>query len=139
MLGIEGFELFILAAIVLALGVGMVGRARMRVTRQRWTGAADLLGFAEVRSGFRPRISGSEGQVRTTVDVYSKSSGESQSTYTRYRIEFHSIGLGLRLSRQTGWRGVLRVFGAQDIEVGNATFDANFVIKSRSTERKSVV
>ncbi len=134
MFGIEGFELLILAGIVLALVAGMVGRARMRATGQRWTEAADLLGFAKVGSGFRPRISGSEGQVRATVDVYSKSSGQSQSTYTRYRIEFHSIGLGLRLSRQTGWHGVLKAFGAQDIEVGDATFDANFVVKGRSTE-----
>lgn len=134
MLGIEGFELFILAGIVLALGVGMVGRARMRATRQRWTEAANLLGFAKVRSGFRPRISGRDGQVRATIDVYSKSTGQSQSTYTRYRIKFHPIGLGLRLSRQTGWHGVLKVFGAQDIEVGDPTFDATFVIKGKSTE-----
>lgn len=134
MFGIEGFEVLILAGIVLALGVGMVGRARRRATRQRWTEAADLLGFAKVGSGFRPSISGGEGQVRATVDVYSKRSGKSQSTYTRYRIGFHSIALGLRLSRQTGWHGVLKVFGAQDIEVGDATFDANFVIKGGSTE-----
>ena len=134
MFGIEGFELFVLAGILLALGVGMAGRARMRVTRQRWAEAADLLGFAKAGRGFRPSISGSEQQVRATVDVYSKRSGQSQSTYTRYRIDFRSIGLGLRLSRQTGWHGMLKVFGAQDIEVGDATFDANFVIKSKSTE-----
>lgn len=110
-------------------------KAQTRAIREIWVEAAERLGFAMVGTGYRGMaMSGSEGALQATVDVYSKSSGQSQSTYTRYRVAFPPLGLGLRLSRQGGWQGILKALGGQDVEIGDAAFDERFVVKADSPE-----
>lgn len=73
-----------------------------------------------------------------TVEVYTftKGSGKNSSTWTRFHVNFRkSLGLGLQLKRQGFFSGIAKVFGAQDIEIGDAGFDKAIVVKGARPER----
>ncbi|GMQ85011.1 MAG: hypothetical protein BMS9Abin07_0576 [Acidimicrobiia bacterium] len=132
--GIPFIGLLVVGGLI-AVVVMLATRAQTRAIRERWVQAAEQLGFTMMGTAYRGlSMSGSEGALQAKVDVYSKSSGTSSSTYTRYRVEFPPLGLGLGLSRQAGWQGLVRALGGQDVEIDDATFDERFVVKADSPE-----
>lgn len=125
-----------LAAIAVALvGVGIAVVVAGRYHRSRlgaWESAAETLGM-QVEPGalLRPmRMSGVVDGFTAQVWEHRQSSGNSSAVYTRYRVGYPSLRLGLRLARESGYTRLVRIFGAQDLEIGDEGFDAAFEIKT---------
>ena len=69
-----------------------------------------------------------------TEGVYVEVHALQRDTYTatRFGVRFdRPLGLGLRLQRQDGLTGLGTLLGMQDIQTGDATFDARFVVKGQ--------
>jgi len=129
-------------AIVIAIFVGGVILAlyatsrRLKRVKAAWSMAASELGLRHEGGGWttRPALTGELGRLQTRVDVYSTGS-KNKSYWTRYRVEFPEKGQGVRLKRQTGLSRITKLFGAQDIEIGDSIFDKAFVIKADSDQK----
>jgi hypothetical protein len=124
--------LIVLAIIVLVVVALTVGMRQLRSVQDAWEQAAASLGLRATRGNFvtRPRMEGSIGPYRVEIDTYTERSGDSSNVYTRYRVWYDSLGLGLRLTPQHALHRIARFFGAQDVEVGDEEFDDAFVIKA---------
>lgn len=122
------FFFLVIAVIVVAL---VAGRRYMQNVAASWSDAAAALGLSFDRPRFgRPRLSGVVDGMNVDVDVRVRKSGNSTQSFTRYQIRFPSGGFDFRLTRQTGLSRITQLFGAQDVEVGDATFDDAFVVKT---------
>ncbi len=104
--------------------------------RQKWHQAAMSLGF-EHRHGKTfwgtqttgPMLGKREGfDVRITT--FTRSSGEHSSTHTSVEVlSPTNMNLGLHITPEGFFTGVSKMFGTQDIQVGDRTFDDVFLIK----------
>lgn len=106
--------------------------ARSKATTHAWSTAARSLGlpFTPPSFGKPRRMEGSLRGVHLIVDTFTRSTGKSSTTYTRYRARYpRSLALGLRLTKQGFFSGVGKLLGAQDISVGDAFFDQDVVVK----------
>ena len=71
-------------------------------------------------------------QWEVTLDTYTVSSNHSHSTYTRLRAPFvNPDGFRLNLYREGLFTGIGKKLGMQDIEIGDAFFDQQFVIQGQ--------
>jgi hypothetical protein len=69
------------------------------------------------------------------VVVKTVSSGEN-STSTVYRVGFpETLGFQLNVQRTGLFQQVIKIFGAEDIELGDAEFDAKYVVKGWTHEQ----
>ncbi|MEN8114322.1 MAG: hypothetical protein ABFS21_08030 [Actinomycetota bacterium] len=111
-------------------------RQQAAATNEAWKSAADLLHFSFEPGGLSsgPKISGTITDHAAVVESYTKKSGNNSTRYTRYTVEFPSLGVGLGLSQQTGFGGFLKVLGAQDVEVGDPVFDDAFIVKAKDPD-----
>ncbi len=123
---------------VVAIAAALAGARRYA---QQWRDAAEQLELSFQPGGLltRPKLSGRSGDLQISVDVSSSSSASTSSVRTRYRVRYPSLGLGLHLARQTGLDRVAAVFGAQDVNLGDATFDEAFTIKADAEELLSAL
>jgi hypothetical protein len=129
------FWVIILAGALISMGVRLAKRVQAGSFRDSWVEAAERLGFTMTGSGYQGlAMSGSKGSLQANIHVY-RSSGKNAATNTRYEIGLPVLGLGLRLSSATGWQGLLKAFGAQDVEIGDPAFDARFVVKAGNPDR----
>lgn len=98
-----------------------------------WTDTANKLGLRYEPGGFLAggrQISGNLNGQFVVVDTISRGSGNSRTTYTRFRVRYpNALGLGLRLTREGFFSGIGKFFGMQDIEVGDQAFDDQVMIK----------
>ncbi len=122
----------ILAVIVLGVAVVTVAVRQMEAAKQAWERAGATLGLAVNRGSFftRPRIEGTMGPLRVLVDTFTEGGSNNNQTFTRYRVGYPDLGLGLELKAQTAFSRITRLFGAQDVEVGDAEFDDTWVVKA---------
>ncbi|MCZ6794171.1 MAG: tetratricopeptide repeat protein [Planctomycetota bacterium] len=121
------FVVILVAVVVIPLALLTSQR-----TDAAWREAARRLRLHYHPSGFmkKRRISGRFAGFAVVVDTFTRSSGNSSTTYTRFRVSYpRSLGLGLRLTREGFFTGISKVFGAQDIELGAANFDAAILVK----------
>ena len=120
--------------IILGLLVGMaVAITTGRATRARWSDAAARLGLEITPGGMlsSPRIDGLIDHHVVSVHKYTKGGGNNQQVFTRYQVDYPSIGLGLDLTRQTTVGGFFRrMVGMQDVEIGDPGFDEAFIVKT---------
>jgi hypothetical protein len=103
-----------------------------RQVDEAWEDAAKRLGLRFTRGSFgnSRSIGGHLHDNRVRVDTYTRSTGKSSTTFTRYRVDFpESLGLGLSLKQQGFMAGVATFFGSQDIELGDPRFDPQVVVK----------
>lgn len=120
----------------IAAAVSLGSRAQTKKAREAWTVAADRLGFAMVEGGYKGlAMAGDSGDLPVVVDVYQRGSGDSPKTLTRYRVELPPLGVDLDVRKKTGWHGVLELFGAQDLAIGNDEFDTWFRLTSSYEDR----
>ena len=127
------FILFVGIAIIMVA----VGISQSKRSAEAWSGTAQTLGLSFDSGGtFRKRIiSGKYRDNHVIIDTFSRSSGKSSTTYTRYRIRYpRPLGLGLRLTREGFFTGVSKAFGAQDIQLGDAVFDQAVLIKGNDPQ-----
>ena len=103
-----------------------------RYTQQRWQQIAASLGFDYVKGGFfsRPSMTGTREGIACTVDVEVRGSGKSKSTYTRMTAHVPAgLPAGIAVSKEGVLSGIGKFFGAQDIEIGDTTFDGACMVK----------
>lgn len=78
----------------------------------------------------RPRVVADVGHWQFTLDVY-HTGGENSSTYTRLRAPFHNpSGFRFHVYRASIFTGLGKLLGMQDVEIGEAGFDEDFVVRS---------
>ncbi len=108
-----------------------------RETNARWADAAQRLGLEFTPSGpfSRPTITGQSAGHTIRIDTVTHSSGKSQHTDTRFRVEYPSQGFDFALSREHALRRLSKMFGAQDIEIGDPSFDEAFIVKTSDPEK----
>lgn len=69
-------------------------------------------------------------QWEITLDTYTVSTGKSHVTYTRMRAPFvNRDGFRFKIYRKNVFSGIGKLFGVQDVEVGDAFFDDQFIIQ----------
>ena len=138
-----GILIFFVAVVIIAAAVLVAYQREQRVD-EAWGDAARQLGmdYEQKSGGFfsfgtKPGrlITGTTHGVTMQVDVIRKGSGNNQSSYTRYRAGYPSLGLGLSVTQTGLFRRIMKAFGAQDIEIGDAEFDDAFIIKGTDPGR----
>ncbi len=69
------------------------------------------------------------------MDYVTHSTGQTTTTYTRIRIPFRNDqGFKFKIYQEGFFSGIGKVFGMQDIQIGQMDFDERFIIKSSSEE-----
>ncbi len=140
--------------LLIILGLGTVGvfllRKHQASRLQSWERAAEELGLSVsagsmfgggrmtgVVAGFPVEVEfGSDasttGQLAATValGVLFRSRASSVRTWTRYRVGYADLDLGLRLSRQTMFTSIGKLFGSRDAEIGDQAFDRTFRVET---------
>ncbi len=140
--------------LLIILGLGTVGvfllRQHQASRLQSWEKAAEELGLsvsagsmfgggrmAGVVAGFPVEVefdsdASTTGQLATIValGVLFRSRASSVRTWTRYRVGYADLDLGLRLSRQTVFTSIGRLFGGRDAEIGDQAFDSAFRVET---------
>ena len=134
---------------ILFLGIGLVvagasvfvAKKQLDAMNAAWRAAAGQLGFEFTRGSWTggPTIAGTVDGLRAEIDSYTKSSGKNSTRYTRYTLGFPPIGVGLKLSRQSGVGLLLKVLGTQDIEIGDPTFDEAFIVQAAEPQAAKAV
>lgn len=118
--------------------MGLFGPSQNEV----WSQISRDIGGEYIESGFwqkgelRYRHGGWEILLDTYTESHSSGDGTtSQSTYTRMRSPYISQGnFSFKLYREGIFSGIGKFFGGQDIEIGDAFFDREFIIKSNRPE-----
>jgi len=97
-----------------------------------WTQLARDIGGNFDAGGFlgRDALRYRSGEWVITLDTYTVSTGKSSTTYTRMRAPFvNKDGLYFKIYREGLFSPIGKFLGMQDIEIGDPSFDDNFVIK----------
>jgi hypothetical protein len=124
----------------LIVAIAVAASASSRRYETQWKAAAQRLqlGLQAGRWFSRPKISGSVGSLTVIIDVSSSSSGSSSSVRTRYRVGYPSLGLDLRMTRQTGLAKAAALLGMSDVKIGDPAFDEAFAVKTSDPQRLTV-
>ena len=125
---------FVIVVLILAIAIPLA-IAHNKKTNLAWSDAARTLGLSYRPGGFLQsrRIEGQLKGMRVVVDTFTRSSGKHSTSYTRYRISYpRSLGLGLQLQREGMLSTVTKLFGAQDIQIGDVSFDNAMLVKGRN-------
>lgn len=136
----EGLSCFCVGGVFVAFLVVILVLASQHTKKVEaaWSAAARELGFAYAPGSWKSHR-GMHGAIEgraVEISTITRGSGKHKQTYTRFEIAYgQSLGLGLRLTRQGFFSGVAKFFGGQDIEVGDAEFDENVVVKGRDPRR----
>ena len=73
------------------------------------------------------------GEWTILLDTYTVSNGKSSTTYTRMRAPFvNKDGTYFKVYREGFFSAIGKFFGMQDIEIGDAYFDDQFIIKGNN-------
>ena len=64
------------------------------------------------------------------LGVLFRSRASSVRTWTRYLVGYADLDLGLRLSRQTVFTSIRKLFGGRDAEIGDQAFDSAFRVET---------
>ncbi len=116
---------FIPLVLLLIVLIGYFAWRSHKRTIETWrqVGAELGLGVSAGSGLSRPTLNGNIGGLPVKVDTYTQRSGNSSTTYTRYRVSFPPLGMGLQLKREGIFSAVTKLFGIQDVEVGDQAFD----------------
>jgi tetratricopeptide (TPR) repeat protein len=134
----EGFFFVIIFFVAFFAVVVVLAKVSAEKTREAWSSAARTLGIDFQPSGVfsHQRMEGALATGRVLVETFRRGSGKHSHTYTRYRAYYQEpLGLGLRLTREGFFSGLGRFLGAQDIQVGDAAFDNETVVKGQDPEK----
>ncbi|MEL6922775.1 MAG: DUF3137 domain-containing protein [Bacteroidota bacterium] len=101
--------------------------------KEIWQQIADDIGARFESGGFwRPdHLSYQYREWEIVLDTFTRSTGNSSTTYTRMRAPFaNQDDFYFTIYRKGFFSDIAKVFGMQDIKVGDQWFDETFVIKS---------
>lgn len=75
------------------------------------------------------------GQWEITLDTYTVHSNNVHVTYTRIRAPYlNSNNFRFTIYRKSFFSGLGKIFGMQDVEIGDPQFDEQFIIKGQPEE-----
>ncbi len=97
-----------------------------------WSQLSREIGAEYVEGGFfkTGQVVLSHRQWKITLDTHTVHSGESSITYTRMRAPYvNKDGFRFNIYRKNIFSGIGKLFGMQDIEVGDDFFDEQFIIQ----------
>lgn len=103
-----------------------------------WSQVAAEIGGEYQDGGFwgKDELRCRSGEWEMVLDTYTVSTGKSSTTYTRMRAPFaNKDGLYFKVYREGFFSGIGKLFGMQDIQIGDSFFDDAFVIKSNSAAK----
>lgn len=127
--------IIILALVAFAVLIMTINRAAANRFGARWQLAADILDLELEPVGRELfRIHGNLGGFAVEVDVYFASTSRGQDRYTRYRVFYDDLGLGLRLRRQRAWTKAAASLIGGDTEVDDTEFDKAFLVAADDDE-----
>lgn len=105
--------------------------SRRKLSNQAWAAAARELGIELAPTkgvlGFvgKQSMTGTIQGLTVTIDTHQSN----DATFTRYRVKYPSLGLGLSAKRQHALSRLSAMLGFQDIEIGDPVFDEAIVLK----------
>ena len=116
--------------------MGLFGPSKHEI----WSQIARDIGGDYIESGFWKkgalRYQHSAWEIVLDTFTENNSEGNAYSVYTRMRVPFIPLNdFTFKLQRNNFFNGLTKLFGAQDIEVGDAFFDQQFVIKSNQPDK----
>ncbi len=112
----------------------LFGPSRREVWRQL---SRELDGRFHEGGMFSPSaVQARSGDWTITLDTFTTGDGKSNQTYTRLRAPwFNPESFRFTVYRASVFSGMGKALGMQDVEVGHARFDRDFVIKGTSARR----
>ena len=115
----------------------VVAKKQAERRREAWQETARELGFIYIPGDMLKVgvLTGQFGKSVVTADIHTVNNGKNSHQMTRYKLEYPSLGLGLRLSRQGLMGNLGKMFGGQDIELGDAEFDRLLMVKGGDPQR----
>ena len=102
-----------------------------------WLQLSQDIGARFSEGGFfgKSKVTASHGVWHVTLDTHTVSTGKSSATFTRMRAPFvNPGGFRFRIYRKGIFTGLGKMLGMQDIEIGDPSFDDEFVVQSASPE-----
>jgi len=125
----------LLVAAAVALGIRMAVRSHARMNQAWQLVAGELhLTFSPETFTKRAYLAGTIQGIGVEVKSVTESSGKSSNQYTRYRVSYPPLGVGLKMRASGGWQRLTRLLGAQDISTGDAEFDPEVTVKGDDEE-----
>ena len=103
-----------------------------------WTQIATDIGGEFIEGGFGGKdvLIYKHGEWQILLDTFTTSTGQTTMTSTRMRAPFiNKDGLYFEISREGFFSTIGKLFGMKDIEIGDSSFDDQFVIKGNSPEK----
>ncbi len=97
-----------------------------------WAQLSQEIGAEYEEGGFfkEGKVVLSHRQWEITLDTYTVHTGKSHITYTRMRAPYvNRDGFRFNIYRRNIFSGIGKLFGVQDVEVGDAFFDDQFIIQ----------
>jgi hypothetical protein len=107
---------------------GIFGPSRKEIWRQ----LAERIGATYIEGGFwkGDKVQAHVGEWTVTLDTFTVSTGKTTVVYTRLRAPYvNADGFRFSVARKNIFTPIAKLFGMQDVEVGDAQFDDAFVIR----------
>jgi hypothetical protein len=107
-------------------------------TQEIWRQLCAEIGAQYVEGGFwkGDKVQATHGPWTITLDTYTVSTGKSSTVYTRMRAPFvDPESFHFTVYRKGIFSDMGKWFGMQDIEIGDETFDRDFILKSNQESK----
>jgi hypothetical protein len=101
--------------------------------KEVWRQLSEEMGASFVEGRFMKgdKVEVTHEQWTLTLDTYTVSTGHSHTVFTRMRAPFvNPNAFRFSIYRRTIFSGLGKLFGMQDIEIGDEAFDQDFIIKA---------
>jgi hypothetical protein len=118
--------------------MGVLRRVFGPSRKEIWTQLSTELGAQYKDGGFwkGDKVEARHGEWRVTLDSYTVSTGKATVVFTRMRAPYvNADGFRFKVYRKSIFSGVGKLLGMQDIEIEDAQFDEDFVIKGTDESR----
>jgi len=109
---------------------------------EMWKEFSQQVGGEFVEGGFfkKDKVEVFYKEWMVTLDTYTVSTGKSSTTYTRMRAPYiNADGFRFEIYRKNIFSSLGKLFGLQDIEIGDTDFDENFIIKGNDQSKVSML
>lgn len=104
-----------------------------------WNRVAERLDLKSSSQGVSifgtPTIKGRIESILVKVDIIQRGSGRNSQSYTRYQAQFpKALGFGFFIRTHGMLDNIAKIFGAEDIEIGDPSFDSSYLIRGGDPE-----
>jgi hypothetical protein len=106
--------------------------------KEIWQKLSEEMSGRFVPGGFwkGDKVQVEHGEWTLTLDTYAVSTGKVTVVFTRMRAPFvNPTGFRFTVYRKSAFSGIAKYFGMQDIEVGDETFDRDFIVQGTDESR----